>query len=123
MLTVFIVCSSFTGHHSCSEFRSVVLCHVQKTLFSHSRSYNPSVSLAGMLFSLNRRMYGTDVPFMSEHSIDTYIVSAFELSACLGELTTFCALMGASVFNTVLEIYDVRDSTIFSYPSQWSPPL
>lgn len=98
MLTVFIVCSSCAGHHSCSEFRSVVLCHVQKTLFSHSGSYNPSTSLAGMLLSLDRRMYGPDVPFMSEHSIHTYIVSASELSAFLGDLTTFCALMGDICF-------------------------
>lgn len=100
MLPAFVVCSSCAGHHSCSEFRSVVLCHVQKTLFDHSGFSNPSISLAGMFLSLDKRMCGTDVPFMSEHFVDTYIVSAFELSAFLGELTTFCALMGASVFNT-----------------------
>lgn len=75
-----------------------------------------------MLLSLDRRMCGTDVLFVSEHSIDTYVVTAFELSAFLGELATFCTLMGASVFNTGSEIYNIRGSLVFSYPGQWGPP-
>lgn len=48
MLSALIVYRPYAGNHSCCEFRSALLSHVQKTLFSHSGPYNLSISASGM---------------------------------------------------------------------------